>query len=466
MELNANSAAEQQQGVLEPYRKQGKPDLIAHLDIRDTITRLIVRIDQILNKAINKILHHPEFQKLESDWRAIDYLCREKARYANKRKIKIKILDISFPTLAKDLGKVLDYEQSELYKKIYEGEYDRPGGEPFSLLLGSYKTQLKRRPGIAISDVEVLRQLGKIASAAFAPFICNTKAEFFGIDSFTDLHPNLQLKELLKQPEYREWNSLRAENESRYLGCVVPEILIRKRYGRELYNNKLLFEEIIESEQQRLWAKGIYALAAVTMRAFAEYGWFVTIRGMQKGQVGGGMVDSLPYERNEKHQIKVPPISAWIQEKQSRALESNGFIPMTIIKQTPYLLFQSNYSVHAVGEQATSSEKLAGMLQYILCVSRFAHYIKVISRQKVGKFLNEEECEQYLERWLRKYVSASESTSMELKAKYPLRAAQIRVSSKRNSPGSFECKMMIEPHYQLDGIESKISFTTEIKNSE
>lgn len=465
MELNSSNSQAPQQGLLSPRLKQ-RPVAVPDLrHIEDVITRLVVQIDELLNKAVNDILHHPKFQKLEADWRAVNYLCHEKGRYSNKRKLKIKLLDVSFQALAKDLGKVLDYEQSEIYKKVYEGEYDRPGGEPFSLLIGSYKIQLKRRAGL-ISDIEVLKLMGKIGAASFAPFICNTKAEFFGIDSFTGLHPNLKLKELFKQREYREWNSLRQEAESRYLGCVIPEILIRKRYQRNLYNNQLLFEETIEDERQRLWANGCFAFAAVTMRAFAEYGWYVTIRGMKRDQVGGGMVDGLPYEENPDLVIKVPPVSAWIQERQARALEVCGFIPITIIKHTPYLLFQGNYSIFEVKEKDTTSSKLSGMLQYILCVSRFAHYIKVISRQKIGKFLSEEECEQYLERWLRQYVSASQSTSMELKAKYPLRAAQIKVSTKRNSPGSFECQMMIEPHYQLDGIESKISFTTEIKNSD
>lgn len=465
MELNSSNPQAPPQGLPSPQLKQ-RPVAVPDLRrIEDLITHLVVHIDELLNKAVNDILHHPRFQKLEADWRAVSYLCHEKGRYTNKRKLKIKLLDVSVPTLAKDLGKVLDYEQSEIYKKVYEGEYDRPGGEPFALLIGSYKIQLTRRAGM-ISDVEVLKLMGKIAAASFAPFICNTKAEFFGIDSFTGLHPNLKLKDLLKQREYGEWNNLRKEAESRYLGCVIPEVLIRKRYQRNLYNNKLLFEETIDHERQRLWANGCFAFAAVTMRAFAEYGWYVTIRGLKYDKVGGGMVDGLPYEENPDLVIKIPPISAWIQERQARALEACGFIPITIIKHTPFLLFQSNYSIFEVKEQDSTSNKLAGMLQYILCVSRFAHYIKVISRQKIGKFLSEEECEQYLEKWMRQYVSASQSTSMELKAKYPLRAAQIKVAAKRNSPGSFECQMMIEPHYQLDGIESKISFTTEIKNSD
>lgn len=466
MELNAEHSSLQRQGVLEIPSERLDRSEYSLIELKDTVTRLLVRIDRLLNLTVNTIIHHPRFQKLEADWRSVTYLCHEKARYSNQRKIKIKLLDISFAMLAKDLGKVLDYEQSETYKKIYEDEYDRPGGEPYSLLLGSYKIQLKRRKGVAISDIEVLRLLSKIAADSFAPFICNAKPEFFGIDCFTELHPNVKLKELLKQNEYVEWNSLRAEKESRYLGCVVPDVLMRKKYQKGLYNHQLLFEETIDNEQQRLWANGCYAFAAVTMRAFAEYGWFVTIRGMQQDKVGGGMIDGLPYESNREYQIEIPPVRGWIQEKQSRALEASGFIPITIIKHTPYLLLQSNYSVFAVGEQDTDSNKLSSMLQYMLCVSRFAHYIKVISRQKVGRFISEDECEQYLERWLRQYVSASQSTSMELKAKYPLRAAEIKVSSKRNSPGSFECQMVIEPHYQLDGIESKISFTTEIKNSE
>ncbi|WP_223669698.1 type VI secretion system contractile sheath large subunit [Kangiella shandongensis] len=432
---------------------------------------MVLKIDKKINRLVNAIIHHPRFQELEANWRGLYFLCCERALERSARATKIKLLDISLAQLGKDLSRAIDFDQSEIFKKVYSEEYDNPGGEPYSLLLGSYRMRLKPRPEVGISDIEILQLMSSVAAAAFAPFLTSLEPSFFGVDRYKELSPLMNVSDMMRQPEYRAWNSLRDSEDARFLGIVLPDILMRRRYQDDgTRADGFVFKESIEQPSDRLWGNAIYAFATTVMRAFSEHGWFASIRGVSRGQINGGVVTDLPVELSPVDgETPVSPIAVSITDSLEQQLHSHGFIPATAMARTPYIGFYGNNSVQkpAVYKDsvATTNAAMSSMMQYTLCVSRFAHYIKVICREKVGSFINETECEQFLQQWLLKYTTANDDASVEIKAKYPLREAKVSVAERPDKPGYMLCDMHIRPHFQLDNLTSSIQLTTEIVQS-
>lgn len=432
---------------------------------------LVLKIDKKINQLTNAIIHHPRFQELEAHWRGLFFLCNERSTAKSTRSTKIKVLDISLAQLGKDLSRAIDFDQSEIFKKVYADEYDNPGGEPYSILLGCYRTRLKPRPGVGITDLEVLQLMSGVAAAAFAPFFCSVEPSFFGVDQYRELSPLLKVAEMMKQNEYRAWNGLRESDDSRFLGIVLPDILMRKQYQDDGTRcDGFIFNEEIKQPSDRLWGNAVFAFATTVMRAFSEHGWFASIRGVTRGHIGGGLVTDLPVELSPVDRAtEIAPLSVQITDSLEQQLHNNGFIPAVTMPRTPYIAFYGNNSLQKPPSYkdavATTNAAMSSMMQYTLCVSRFAHYIKVICREKVGSFANETECESFLQQWLLKYTTANDDASVELKAKYPLREAKVTVAERPDKPGYMLCDIHIRPHFQLDNLTSSIQLTTEIVQS-
>lgn len=436
--------------------------------IKTQLHIMVLKIDKKINHLVNTIIHNPRFQELEANWRGLYFLCCERSLEGSARSTKIKVLDISLAQLGKDFSRAIDFDQSEIFKKVYSEEYDNPGGEPYSILLGCYRMRLKPRPEVGISDIEILQLMSGVAAAAFAPFLTSLEPSFFGINRYREMSPLMNVSEMMRQSEYKGWNSLRESEDARFLGVVLPDILMRRQYQDDgSRNDGFVFKEDIKSNADRLWGNAVFAFTTTIMRAFSEHGWFASIRGVSRGQISGGVVTGLPVENSAVDGVsELAPLAVSITDSLEQQLHSNGFIPVMPLPRTPYVAFYGNNSLQKPqvykDTVATTNAAMSSMMQYTLCVSRFAHYIKVICREKVGTFANETECESFLQQWLLKYTTANDDASVELKAKYPLREAKVSVAERPDKPGYMLCDMHIRPHFQLDNLTSSIQLTTEI----
>jgi type VI secretion system protein ImpD len=435
------------------------------------LRKAIAGIDKQRAKQINSIIHHSEFQALEAAWRGVLYVVGQKESNDKHQKVKVKVLDCSWKTLCKDVNKAIEFDQSEFFKLVYNNEYDMSGGEPFGVLIGNYQISHQNRKGTSTNDIDILKDIARTAAAAFSPFITSAHPSFFGADNFSDLASHLDFTHTFNQIEYTKWNSLRVMDDARFLGITLPYILMRAPYANDGSRNEAFqFSEVIKDPQKdHLWGNASFAFAGVLIRAFSESAWFGQIRGMQPGKKSKGLVCDLPvcpYETDLYRGRSKPSINLLISDRSEKALSDNGFIPLSAVPGSEHLVFYSNSSAQKPYEYdslpATVNAKLSSMLQYILCISRFAHYIKVLGREKIGSFNNAELCERELQKWLYQYTTASDSASDEVRSKYPLRSAQVQVKEMRGKPGHYYSTIQLQPHFQLDQMVSSIKLVTEL----
>jgi len=428
-------------------------------------------IDKKLTQQINAILHHDLFQALEASWRGMLYLIEQKDSNDKNQKIRIKVLDCCWVTLSKDITKAIEFDQSEFFKLVYNNEYDMSGGEPFGVLIGDYQLSHINKPGVASNDIDILKEISQTSAAAFSPFITSVHPSFFGADHFSDLASASNFDQTFKQLDYIRWNSLRETDDARFVGLTLPHILMRAPYkndGSRIESFK--FTEIIkEPETDHLWGNAAFAFGSVLIRSFSESGWFGQIRGMQPGKKTKGLVCDLPvcqYETDIYRGKSKPSVNLLVSDRSEKALSDHGFIPLSSVPGSEHLVFYSNSSVQKPQSyeslSASINARLSSMLQYILCVSRFAHYIKVLGREKIGSYHSAENCERELQQWLNQYTTASDSASDEIRSKYPLQSAKVQVKEMRGKPGHYYSIVQLQPHFQLDQMVSSIKLVTEL----
>lgn len=437
-------------------------------NIQQQVNFIIAHIDHLFNQQLNKILHHPSFQKLEASWRGLQYLISQAGDY---ERIKIRVISIKANELAKDVSGAIEFDQSQLFKKVYSNEFDQPGGEPFGLLIGDYEVTHHFSNQNKLG-VDALREIAKVAAAAFSPFIAAASPEIFGLDSFADLLYTIELSHAFQLSNFIPWMKLRSEEDTRFIGLVMPGVLFRLPYnrGRELVD-KFYFVEKTMRHADYLWGNAAYCFAANVARAFSYYGWFSEIRGIERNKINKGVVTGLPndeyfkgcYEVNCKSFLETN-----ISLMQEKDLDGLGFITLCDAKYSPHAVFYSCKSIHKPSSSyskkiAVVNSKLSIQLDYILCISRFAHYIKVMIKDKIGSFISAEECEQYLQNWLIEFTADVDSMSPENKIKYPLREAKVRVDEQRGKNGSYYCTMQLKPHFQTEALESTLQLVTLIK---
>lgn len=438
-------------------------------DIFIAIHRTIAHIDHLINDQLNRIIHHPDLQKLEASWRGLWYLATQAD---GSRNIKIRYLDISWAEVAKDIDRALDFDQSQLFQKIYSDEYGTPGGEPYGVIIGDYEISHKRSARHPHDDIATLNGIAEIAAAAFAPFIAAASSELFGLDDFSTLGMPLDYHTIFAQDEYIKWRALRDKSDSRFIGLTLPRILMRTPYRTQPGTYKgIFFYEKPEGKNQEssLWGNACYAFAGVLIREFANVGWFGHIRGVPRDQIGGGLLTNLALAsfETDKEQIAYKPITdVLITDTLEREISDLGLIPLCQCYDTPYSAFYSNPSLQRPHKYSTRNEeinaKLSAMLQHVLCAARVAHYIKVMIRDKIGSFITAEECESFLTTWLFKYTTGREDLDWEEQARYPLRQASVRVNEHPEKPGQYLCVIHLVPHYQLDQMVSELELVTEL----
>ena len=446
---------------------------VKKLNNKDELIRLInmqiANIDELMNDLVNDILHHPRFQKLEASWRGLLYLIEEAGDHDN---IKIKMLDTSWAVLVKDLDRAIEFDQSNLFRKVYSAEFGTAGGEPYGVLLGDYQIRHRPGPDHRTDDVAALREISQVASAAFAPFVTGVDPVLFGVDDFSELGVPINYENLFSQAEYLKWNSFRSTDDARFIGLTLPRVLMREPYKHDAYrSDQFNFEEDVSAPDSSgyLWGNSCYAFGSTLIKSFANNAWFTDIRGCHNGVDQGGVVRNLNvpcFDTDDKDVALKYATDVLITDNSEKVLSEFGFIPLCHSKDTKYSVFYGNQSVQGAiaydTDIAKINAKISAMLQYMFCVSRFAHYIKVIGREKVGSFFSAEECERYLHNWLLKYSTASSSGTPENLAKYPLAEASVEVKEIPGKPGVYACVTHLKPHLQLDQMVSGVKLVTEL----
>jgi len=409
-------------------------------------------IDQLIEKQINGILHHETFRKCEASWRGLHALVNDIPKTA-RRLVQVKLLCLPESDLRRDLENANEVEQTALFKKIYVAEYDQAGGLPFGLLLADYEVSLQGE----CDWISSLSMLNKIAAAAFAPLLLSPKADFFELSSYTELTDDIDLERSFSQQRYARWQRLRQQEDSRFLYMVLPRVLWRVPYQyHERYLANHGFREQLASLEDYCWGSPIYLIAMMITRCFIETGWFTHLRSASI---------ELPFLYANCDSLQQHPIGrveACISEKLEQDLSVQGFTALTEIPTVYALSLRSCHSIqipaHYHDDLSNMNAEVATMLPYLLCASRFAHYIKVLAREKIGSFLEASACQQYLQRWIFNYCGKAQVDNAQQIARYPLSDARITVNSAPGQPGKLLCKMELKPNYHIEKINTKLRF--------
>ncbi len=484
--------------------------------LRCGLIHAVAEIDERVARQIDEILHHPRFQGLEATWRGVHDLVRVAAS-SPRKDVLVRILDLSWGDLARDVHRSQEASRTRLYELVYTQTLDQAGGEPFGVLIGDYEVGLGDRSGLDVLDLEVVSTLIEIGARAFCPFVCGAGPDLLGLegDDFASLERLGNLGRKFEAPSHRAWIRLRRRRDARFLGLTVPRVLCRLPHGPDAVRVELrrcgacraflpkdgmercpacgreLESHGIESEvhgfryeedvtrprepgsgggprSRWLWGNAAFAFGAVLARAFIRSGWLGEIRGASRPKKDGdafregGLVPDPPIAEFGLDRQEVawrPPTDVALDEQRERELSDLGFIPLVPCRLVPWCAFHDNAAVWDPGPDSSADDRLAGMLQYTLCVSRFGHCLKVLAREKVSSTTTARELQEVLQDWIRNYVNNSDSSSRAQKAKFPLRAAEVTIEEGAE-PGVFRCVMKLMPHYELDNIAVSVTLDT------
>jgi type VI secretion system protein ImpC len=433
--------------------------IVVRPDTESMLNARIAEIDRLLSLQLSEIMHHPDFQKLEGTWRGLHYLMNQTE---TSTMLKIKVLNVKKNELLKDLQKAPEFDQSALFKKVYEEEFGVFGGGPFGALLGDYEF------GRTGQDIELLEKVSQVAAAAHAPFLTAASPDMFNLDSFTQLDAPRDLAKIFETTEYAKWKAFRETEDSRYVGLTAPRMLLREPFGKATVPvEEFDYEEGVDgAEHSRyLWGNAAWALGARVNQAFSRYGWCATIRGVESG----GLVEGLPVHnfRTDAGDVAMKcPTETPITDRREKELADLGFIPLVHCKGTSNAAFFSVQSAQKPKvydkDAATSNARLSAQLPYIFAVSRFAHYLKAMMRDKIGGFTSRIEMERFLNNWINNYTIANDDAGFELKARHPLKEARIEVVEMPGKPGAYRAVSFLRPHFQLDELNVSLRLVAEL----
>ena len=434
-------------------------------DVLGTIQSLIAALDNKLTEQINLIMHTEEFQKVESAWRGLHYLVNNTE---TDEMLKIRVMNISKNDLAKTLKKFKGtaWDQSPIFKKMYEEEFGQFGGEPFGSIVADYYFDN------SAPDVELLSSMAKISAAAHAPFISAAAPSVMLMESWNELANPRDLTKIFQTPEHAAWRSFRESEDSRYVGLTMPRFLARQPYGAKSNPvEEFDFEEDTSAPGSKnyTWANSSYAMAVNINRSFKEYGWCSRIRGIESG----GAVEGLPVHAFPTDDGGVDmqcPTEIAISDRREAELAANGFMPLVHKKNTDFAAFIGAQSLHKPAQyddpDASANANLAARLPYLFATCRFAHYLKCIVRDKLGSFKERDEMERWLTKWIMQYVDGDPASSSEAtKAKKPLAAAEVVLEEVEGNPGYYTSKFFLRPHYQLEGLTVSLRLVSKLPSA-
>jgi type VI secretion system protein ImpD len=446
----------------------------------------IAAIDGALSQQLDAILHHPRFQQIESSWRGLAWMVGQAVdgndAADGRSRVEVRILSVTKRELVRDRSDAVEFDRSAMWRKVYEEEFGTAGGTPYGLLLADY--QFSHHP----DDVNLLTGLAEVSAAAFAPLLVNPAPELLGLDTLQRLEALPVPDTYQSSPDFVKWRALRDREESRFIGLPLPRVLGRLPYdgwiGRpdgvaaeERSWEKRGFRYREEADRAdgsgRLWNGAIWPLAGVVIREFGRSGWFADIRGGSRGLEGGGVVEGLPVDgfTGLDHDAATRgPVEVFVTEPVQMDLDQAGLIPLCASGPDGRAVFHTNASLHASPRYdsaiATANARISSMLQYVLCVSRFAHYLKVIARDKVGAFTDAPTFERFLSEWVNQYVTPDDQASAETRAKMPLRAAQVEVREEPGTAGAYRVVMRLQPHFQLDRLDATLRLVTMVRRGD
>ena len=428
----------------------------------DTVTSIksrIAQIDEAISVQLNQIMHDPAFQDLEAAWRGLNYLVMNSETGTH---LKIRLLNITKKELLNDMEKATEFDQSVMFKKVYEEEYGTFGGNPYSVLIGDF--EFGRHP----QDIAILEKISGVAAAAHAPFIATASPKLFDWDSFIEMNMPRDLAKIFETAELIKWRSFRESEDSRYVTLTMPRMLMRLPYGPDTVpvEGVNYVEDVDGRDHSKyLWGNSAYAMGARITDAFAKYRWCAAIRGVE----GGGLVEGLPAHTfktdNGDIALKCPTEIA-ITDRREKELNDVGFISLCHCKGTDFAAFFGGQSTNKAKkyntDQANANARISSMLPYVLAASRFAHYLKVIMRDKIGSFMTRDNVQNYLNTWISQYVLLSDDAPQEVKARFPLREARVDVSDIAGKPGCYTAVVFLKPHFQLDELTVSIRLVAEL----
>lgn len=458
------SRAEELMKALAEQANQGVVSWDKNLTV--TFTEAIATIDKMVSKQLGTVMHAKEFQKLEGSWRGLHHLVMNSETGTG---LKIRMLNASKKAIGKDLAKAVEFDQSETWKKVYEGEFGVAGGAPYSCLVGDY--EFTAHP----EDVELLQNMSGIAGASFAPFITAPGPGMFGFDSWTELSKPRDLEKIFESQEYVKWRSFRDSEDSRWVSMVMPRTMARLPYGESTKPiEEFNFEEVnvdnggatrAVDHDDYCWMNASYTMAANLTRAHAEHGWCTAIRGKENG----GLVENLPTHtfttESGDQEIKCPT-EALITDRREAELSKVGFLSLCHYKNTDQAVFFGAQTTQKPKKydspDATANAAISARLPYLMATSRFAHFLKVMARDKIGSSMDQMEGQRWLNNWIQNYVNANENSGAEMKAKFPLRAAQVTVEEIPGSPGSFNAVAHLQPWLQMEELTTSMRLVAKI----
>jgi type VI secretion system protein ImpC len=431
-------------------------------DALKTIEAVIAAIDAKLTEQVNKIIHHQDFQQLESAWRGLHHLV---SNTETDEMLKIRVLNISKKELARTLKKFKGtaWDQSPIFKKVYEEEYGQFGGEPYGCLVGDY--YFSHHP----QDVGLLQEMMQVAASAHTPFLAAADPGLMQMESWQELSNPRDLTKIFQTPEYASWRSLREAEDSRYIGLAMPRFLSRLPYGAKTDPvEEFAFEEDVEGadHSKYAWSNSAYAMATNITRAFKLYGWCTAIRGVESG----GAVEGLPthtFPTDDGGVDMKCPTEIAISDRREAELAKNGFMPLIHKKNSDFAAFIGAQSLQKPTEyedpDATANANLSARLPYMFATCRFAHYLKCMVRDKIGKNMERDEIQVWLQNWINQYIEPSPAIASDAdKARRPLSAAEVVVEADESNPGYYSAKFFLRPHYQLEGLTVSLRLTSKL----
>jgi type VI secretion system protein ImpC len=431
-----------------------------------TINTAIAEIDKALSMQLATVMHDAIFQKCEGSWRGLQHLVKNSLV---NNSLKIKVMDLSQKALAKDLSKAIEFDQSEFFKKLYESEYGTPGGEPYGALLADYEV------GNHPEDIEFLTNLSNVSAAAFCPTILSANSKLLGLDNWSDLSKPRDIEKIFSSVEYAKWRGFRETEDSRYISLVMPRVLARLPYGKNTKSvEEFNFEEVELNAENKAksvphenycWMNATYVLGTKLTQAFSQHGWCTAIRGAE----GGGKVEGLPthiFVSDDGDTDMKCPTEIGITDRREAELSKMGLLPLCHYKNTDYSVFFGSQTTQKPKKYdliaACENAEISARLPYLMASSRFAHYLKVLARDKIGNFMEVADAEKWLNSWITQYVNASAESGSDMKAKYPLAEAKVEVKAIPGKPGSYNAVAWLRPWLQLEELTTSLRLVARI----
>ena len=435
-------------------------------NVTETINQGMAAIDEAVSQQLAAVMHNEKFQQLEGSWRGLHHLVMNSETSTN---LKIKVFNVTKRELFKDLDKAVEFDQSQMFKKLYENEFGSPGGEPYGALIGDF--EFSNHP----EDIDMLEKISGVAAAAFCPFVSSADPALFGFGEWSELGKVRDLAKTFDSVEYAKWNSYRESEDSRFVTLTMPRVLSRLPYGANTSPvDEFNFEEVdlaadgspkaVEHDEY-CWMNAAYVMGTRLTEAFSTYGWCTAIRGAE----GGGKVEGLPahiFTSDDGDTDMKCPTEIAITDRREAELSGLGFLPLCHYKNTDYSVFFGAQTTQKPKKyddpDATANAAISARLPYIMATSRFAHYLKVMARDKIGSFMEASDCEEWLNRWITNYVTADPKPSEDTKARYPLREARVQVREIPGAPGSYNAVAHLRPWLQMEELTASLRMVAKI----